>query len=454
MHVLIVEDNPQHAELARLELEAEGIQSTHTASAEHALDLLPRTEFDVILSDYHLPGLTGVELLQQVRRDWPHLPFVLVTGMGNEQLAVAAMRAGAADYLIKEARLGYLQMLPTVTRGAYEKNRLQIEVVRLRRQAADRSRFSNIAGASPAMRQVFDLLDAVAPTAATVMILGETGTGKELAARAIHYNGPRASKPFVAFNCGAIPENLVESELFGHEKGAFTGATARRIGHFESAHGGTLFLDEVADLPPQAQVSLLRALEERQIRRVGGTALVPVDLRVVAAANTDLRDLVDQGLFREDLYFRLNVVTIDLPPLRARGGDLLLLARQFLDQFAAEYRKPVEGFSPEALRLMEHYAWPGNVRELQHAVQRAVILANGSLVEPAVLPPSVRGEAHVGPSRARSTLNLHENERLLIEEALKNCSNNISRAALLLGVTRSTLYSKMERHGLKTAAAV
>jgi DNA-binding NtrC family response regulator len=455
MVVLLLEDNPEHAELAKLELKAEGIDTVHFSSAESALEYLHGHDVDVVLSDHHLPGMSGMEFLEQVRRTWPHVPVVLVTGMGNEQLAVAAMKAGACDYLIKEARLGYLQMLATVVRNSYEKNRLLIEVQRLRRQAAERSQFSSIIGTSPAMQEVFRLLEAIVPTNATVLITGESGTGKELVARAIHYNGPRAAGPVVACNCGAIPETLVESELFGHERGAFTGAATRRLGSFESANHGTLFLDEVSELPPVAQVSLLRAVQERQIRRLGGNGAIDVDVRIVAACNRDLWELVQQGLFREDLYYRLNVLTVELPPLRDRGSDLALLAQHFVEQYARENNKPVRGFLPECLQVLERYSWPGNIRELQHCVQRAVILAGGEWIGVQNLPAAVRGDRVPAPApRERKSYNLMENERALIEEVLEATNWNISRAAQRLGATRSTLYSKIQRHGLVPPAHV
>jgi DNA-binding NtrC family response regulator len=284
-----------------------------------------------------------------------------------------------------------------------------------------------------------------------VLITGESGTGKELVARAIHYNGPRAAGPFIACNCGAIPENLVESELFGHERGAFTGAASRRIGSFESAHRGTLFLDEVSELPPSAQVSLLRAVQERQIRRLGGTHAIDVDVRIVAACNRELWELVEQGLFREDLFYRLNVLTVEVPPLRERGGDLVLLARHFLEHYAGENDKAVRGFAPGCLEVLERYHWPGNIRELQHSIQRAVILARSEHVQLADLPASVRGEREQ-QSRGKSdrkSYNLAENERALIAEVLEATRWNISQAAQKLGTTRSTLYSKIQRYGLK-----
>ncbi len=455
VRVLIVEDNPQHAELAQLELSAEGVNCTHKGSVEAALTWLAGNEPDVIVSDYHLPGADGMQLLGQVRTHWPHLPVVMVTGMGNEQTAVASMKAGAADYLIKDARLGYLQVLPTVVRKAFEKNRLLIEVERLRQQVRAHSQIGGIIGNSRPMREVLQTLEAIVPTVATVLISGESGTGKEVIARAIHYSGPRASGPFQACNCGAIPENLVESELFGHEKGAFTGAVQRRLGAFEAAQGGTLFLDEVSELPLPAQATLLRAVQERQITRVGSTAVVRVDVRIVAACNKNLWEMVKNGQFREDLFYRLNVLTVELPPLRERGDDVLLLARHFLDQYSKENARPSRAFSAAAADVIRRYHWPGNVRELQHAVQRAVILARGEEIEPGDLPAALRGEKDPAPARPSPThksYNLAENERHLVSEVLEITNWNITQAARMLGLTRSTLYSKIERHELQAPA--
>ncbi len=448
LRVLIVEDSPQHAELAALELTAEAIESAHRGTAEEALDYLRSNDVDVVLSDYHLPGMSGLELLDELKRTMPHLPFVMITGVGNEKLAVAALKAGAADYLIKEARLGYLEVLPTVVRNACGKNRLALELERLRREAAARHGFANIIGSSEPMRQVFRILEAIVPSNATVLITGESGTGKELVARAIHHNGPRSRGPFVACNCGAIPENLVESELFGHERGAFTGATARRIGSFEHSHGGTLFLDEVSELPPLAQVSLLRAVQERIITRVGSNTLIHVDVRIVAASNQDLWELVRQGLFREDLYYRLNVLTVELPPLRERGDDILLLAHTFLDRYSRENSKPIQGFSQEALAVLQRYPWPGNIRELQHAVERAVILARSEEITPGDWPTRLLGEVEIDARPGRLSYNLDQSERALISEALEKTGWNMAQSARLLGISRSTLYSKIQRHGL------
>ncbi len=451
--VLIVDDNAQHAELAAQELVADGMDAVHRGSAEEGLAFLRDNDVDVALLDYHLPGMNGMEMLEELRRTWPHLPVIMVTGMGNEKVAVSALKAGAADYLIKESHLGYLDVLPTIVRNAYEKNRLAIEVVRLRREASARHNFLNITGTSPAMREVFRMLEAVVPSNATVLITGESGTGKELVARAIHHNGSRSEGPFVACNCGAIPQNLVESELFGHERGAFTGATTRRVGSFEAAHAGTLFLDEVSELPPAAQVSLLRAVQERQIARVGSSRPIHVDVRIVAACNRDLRALVQQGQFREDLYYRLNVLTLEVPPLRARGEDVLLLAHGFLEQFASESGKRISGFTPEALELLQQYGWPGNVRELQHAIQRAVVVSRSDSITPADLPPILRGSDRPATPRARRSFNLDENERDLIAEVLAKTAWNLASASRLLGTSRSTLYSKIERHGLKPPKA-
>uniref|UniRef100_A0A7C2NCL9 Sigma-54-dependent Fis family transcriptional regulator n=1 Tax=Thermoanaerobaculum aquaticum TaxID=1312852 RepID=A0A7C2NCL9_9BACT len=439
--LLIVDDELHMREsLARWFLE-DGYEVETAGDAKAALALLGRQTFDAIITDIRMPGMDGLELLKQIKEVNPHATIILITAYASVASAVEALKAGAYDYLVKPFDP---EELSRVVERACERARLQQENIALKERLAAAGR-ELVVGESEAMKRVMSLVETVAPTETTVMIRGESGTGKELIARLIHANSPRAFGPLVAVNCGALPEGVLESELFGHERGAFTGAVARRKGKLELADGGTLFLDEVGEISPKVQVELLRVLEEKQLVRVGGTQPVRVDFRVVCATNRDLEQAVREGTFREDLYYRLAVFRIDLPPLRERKEDILPIANHYLQKFADAMGRKVTGFSPKAQELLLSYPWPGNIRELINAVERALVVCREGPVLPEHLP--------ITPSKPVSLpkdddLSLEAVERRHIEYVLERCSYNITQAARLLGIDRVTLYNRMRRYGI------
>jgi two-component system response regulator HydG len=400
----------------------------------------------VLVTDLMMPGVDGHELLRTARSMRPDVEVVLMTAYGTVEAAVAAMKEGAYDFITKPLKR---HALVKTVHKALERRALMAENEALKAQLADLGAPGGrtLVGQSPAFRILMETLRQAAAAQATVLLVGESGTGKELAARALHELSPRASGPFVAVNCGAIPETLLEAELFGVEKGAFTGALARREGRFERAHAGTLFLDEVGELSLGAQVKLLRALQEGEIERLGGSGPVRVDVRVVSATRRELQREVSEGRFREDLFYRLNVVEVRIPPLAARREDVTLLADHFLRRFAAKNAKPLRGFSAEALRALEEYAWPGNVRELEHAVERAVVLARGEVLEAADLPEAVRSGPRgvAGQVVVPIGMPMEEVERRLIHETLRHTGGDKTLAARLLGIAARTIYRKLER---------
>ncbi|HMK74499.1 MAG TPA: sigma-54 dependent transcriptional regulator [Myxococcaceae bacterium] len=444
--VLVVDDDRANLESVARIFQHEGLATLTASGGEEALTLLRRPEVVVLVTDLMMPGLDGRELLRTARSLRPDVEVVLMTAYGTVEAAVAAMKEGAYDFITKPLKR---HALVKTVHKALERRALMAENESLKARLADLGAPGGrtLVGQSPAFRMLMETLRQAAAAQATVLLVGESGTGKELAARALHELSPRASGPFVAVNCGAIPETLLEAELFGVEKGAFTGALARREGRFERAHGGTLFLDEVGELSLSAQVKLLRALQEGEIERLGGSGPVPVDVRVVSATRRELQREVAEGRFREDLYYRLNVVEVRIPALASRREDVPLLADHFLRRFAAKNAKPLRGFSPEALRALEEYAWPGNVRELEHAVERAVVLARGEVLEAADLPESVR----TGPRGAAGQVvipigtPMEEVERRLIHETLRHTGGDKTLAARLLGIAARTIYRKLER---------
>jgi two-component system, NtrC family, response regulator HydG len=441
--VLIADDEPSgRAGLANL-LRMEGFEVDVAEDGEVALTKLTETAPDILLSDVRMPGMDGLELLRRSREAYPDLIVVLMTGFGGVDAAVQAMHDGAEDYLTKPLQMG--EVLVILDR-ALERRRLRREAAELRARLRERLSFSSIVGSSPVMQQVFKAIEQVSASRATVLVTGESGTGKELVAAAIHENSARANKPFVKLHCAALAESLLESELFGHEKGAFTGALARREGHFKQADGGTLFLDEIGDITPATQVKLLRFLQERTFERVGGTETLKVDVRVIAATNRDLRAEVAAARFREDLFYRLNVVNIDVPPLRARPGDLLPLARHFLARFARENGKGVSGFDPSAIERIESYRWPGNVRELENVIERAVVLCDGSKIRAEHLPtgiaPSPKGVVRIPGAT------LEEIERYAILSTLEAAGGSTSRTAQMLGISIRKVQYRLHEYGL------
>ena len=411
-------------------------------SARTALRLAAENHFDIALIDIKMPNVDGLELQTRLAEVAPDLTVIIMTAYATVETAVSALKAGAYDYIVKPFDPDELSHL---VRRAQEHRSLQSENLRLKQSLETVAPPMEIIGEAPSMARVHELIDAVAPTDATVLILGESGTGKELVARAIHARSPRRYNPLVEVHCGALAEGLLESELFGHEKGAFTGANYRHKGKFEQADGGTIFLDEIADISPRVQVELLRIVEEKRVTRVGGKYSKPVDFRIVAASNRDLREEVKQGRFREDLFWRLDVVPIELPPLRDRSGDVPRLAAHFLQRFCESMNRKGLKFSREALEDLQAYHWPGNVRELQNAIERAVVLGTPPTIEASDLPHYVRDKTGGRPSSG----SLADVERAHIEAVLAQHEWNISRAARTLEVDRGTLYNKIQKYGLK-----
>jgi two-component system response regulator HydG len=446
--VLIIDDDEAHAEALADGLEIDGHDCKLAHSGREGLDRMSEETFDAVLTDLVMHDVDGIEVLRQAKSLQPEAVVLLITGHASIETAVDAMRLGAADYLGKPVRIAELRtrLARTIEAGSLRRTNLE-----LRRQIDKRFGFEGIVGHSPAMQKVFDVLGQVSATSATVLVLGESGTGKELVARAIHANSPRADAHFVAVNCAALSEGLIESELFGHVKGAFTGAVSSKEGRILYADGGTLFLDEVGDMPLATQAKLLRVLETREVQPVGGNQLRKVDIRLVAATNRDLHDMVSKGEFREDLLFRLKVVALELPPLRARAGDVPMLVDHFITELAATHERGVRGISPEARAALVRYDWPGNVRELRNAIENMVLLARSDVLGVDDVPDSVRegGRASAGSGgydlAGRS---LEEVERDLIEANLTLAEGNREKAAKILGMGERTLYRKIKAYGL------
>jgi len=452
--VLIVEDEPKMLRLLELNLSDEGYTTRSAASAEAALSLLRQESVDLVLTDLRLPGMDGLEFLQAAKRVSAALPVVVMTAYGTVETAVEAMKAGASDYVLKPFSLEEVKL---IIRKELDVHHLREENRSLREALGRRYEFKNIVARSPKMQEVLATVERVAPTNSTVLLGGESGVGKDLIARAIHQHSRRASGPFVKINCTAIPENLLESELFGYEKGAFTGAVASKPGKFELADKGTVFLDEIGDVPGAIQVKLLRVLQEREFERLGGTRTLKVDVRLVAATNRDLRAALEQGTFREDLYYRLNVVPISIAPLRERKEDIPYLVDHFIARFAREAGKPIEGITPAAMKLLTAFHWPGNVRELENVVERAVVLSQDEIIGRDLLP-----EAIISPASRFATLSsfpLTKNtslfeiidsfERRVIIEMLEQTAWSQTEAADNFKIPLSTLNQKIKRHGIE-----
>jgi DNA-binding NtrC family response regulator len=442
--VLIVDDEADSRE-ALAELTQRWGYDVQTASdGTEALRRAIEGHPDVILTDLVMPNMDGLWLLRALRAELPECPVVLLTGRGTIQTAVQAIKEGAYDFIEKPLEVPRLRI---VLERALEKKETMREVQLLRRRLAALAPGTDVIGSGPAMHKVFELVNKVAPSNASVVIAGESGTGKEVVARAIHNLSPRKEKPFVALNCSAIPATLIESELFGYERGAFTGADQRRIGNFELAHNGTLFLDEIGELPLELQAKFLRVLEERKIRRLGGRGEVEVDVRVICATNRDLKEEIRRGRFREDLYFRLHVFTIQLPTLKERREDIPLLVHHFIEKFNGETGKRVQGVSPAALAMLQGYSWPGNIRELRNTVERAMILVDGDVIGDEHLPPdmqSARPEA--ATLRVPLGIPLDKVEKEYILASLQKNGGNKARTAEILGISEKTLYNKLNRY--------
>jgi two-component system response regulator HydG len=424
-------------------LRDEGFDVVLAEDGRAALARVQETAPDVLLTDMRMPGMDGIELLKRAREVDPDLIVVLMTAYADVETAVRAMQQGAEHYLTKPLQIDELVL---VIRRSLERRTLKHEATELRARLKERLRFDQIIGTSPAMQEVFNVVEQVAPTKASVLITGESGTGKELVAQAIHENSPRASAPFVKLHCAALAETILESELFGHEKGSFTGAAGRREGRFKQADGGTLFLDEIGEISPSIQVKLLRFLQERTFERVGGNETIKVDVRIIAATNRDLAAEVAAGRFREDLYYRLNVVNIEMPPLRARPSDLLPLANHFLQRFAKENGKRIDGFSDDAVERVTGYRWPGNVRELENVIERAVVMCDGPMLTAKHLPAGV-GTVPRGAIRIPGST-LAEIERHAILSTLEACGGRTSSAAQMLDISVRKIQYKLHEYGV------
>jgi DNA-binding NtrC family response regulator len=447
--VLLVDDDPEILTVLTEVLQREGHRVTACATGGAAVEAGKAGAFDVVLSDIRLPDLDGLAVLRAFQDVAPDAAVILMTAFGTVETAIQTIKAGAYDYVPKPFKLDEVRI---AVRRALERKRLLEENRRFRQELGGPYRLDHLVGASGPMLEVFKTVGRVAASSSTVLIQGESGTGKELIARAIHHNSDRATGPFVTVDCGALPETLLESELFGHERGAFTGAGGLKRGLFEAGQGGTCFLDEIGDVSPAVQARLLRVLQEREVKRVGGTEVVRVDTRVIAATNKSLEALVKARQFREDLFYRLSVVTIALPPLRERGEDIPLLAEFFLRKFAKSTGKRVEGIAPETIALLSAHPWPGNVRELEHAIERAVVLTQNPVLLSTDLPPEIR--AHEGSRRGPNpgVLPLREVERRHLLFALERARGNRKQAAEWLGITRRTLYRMAARYGIELSS--
>ena len=443
--LLIVDDEKLVREFLSETLSQAGYAVRTAENGEAALKEIADREFDLIFTDVKMPQLSGIELLKAVRQSSPFTSVVVITAYGTVADAVEAMKLGAFDYLPKPFTPEHIEV---TAKKALEYRRLLLENRRLKKELA--GKFENIIGRTPAMKKVFDLVESVAPSRATVLIVGESGTGKELIARAIHHFSPRKDAAFVRTNCAALPEGLIESELFGHEKGAFTGALRQTRGRFEMADGGTLLLDEISEIPLGLQAKLLRVLQEREFERVGSGYTLKVDVRVVATTNRNLDEEVKKGRFREDLYYRLNVVKVEMPPLRDRRDDIPLLAAHFMQKYAAENGKKIDGIAPKALSLLCDYPWPGNVRELVNFMERAVVVAQSNILLPSDFPKElILGISAGGEDRLRPGVTIEEMEMRLILKTLEAVDGNKTKAAQMLGVTARTLHNKLADYGLK-----
>ncbi len=449
--ILIVDDEKNYLVVLEALLGPEGYEILTATDARDAVRLIRESDLDLVITDMKMPGTTGMDLLEASKKIKPDLPVIMMTAYGTIEMAVEAMKKKASDYITKPFQNEELKL--TVMK-ALENYRLIKENKRLSQALSDRYRYGNIIGKSKPMQQIYDLINKVAQSKASVLITGPSGTGKELIAKAIHYNSPRRDRPFISVNCGALTETLLESELFGHEKGAFTGAVNMKKGRFELADEGTLFLDEVGDMPPPLQVKLLRVLQEMEFERVGGTKTIKVDVRVLSASNRNIREDVAEGNFREDLFYRLNVINIEVPSLRERTEDIRLLVNHFIEKYRRDEGKERIELSPEAWKILYSYSWPGNVRELENIIERAVVLTADALIGPEDLPAELsQREQEVDVERfipldAPLQNTLERIEEKLIRRALEQCDNVQSHAAEMLGITKSLIQHKMRKYNI------
>jgi DNA-binding NtrC family response regulator len=456
-HILVVDDEEDLRQIIVELLTLEGFDVDSAATAEAASEKLARTAYDVLVTDLMLPGRSGVDLMEETLVRSPETIVIMMTGYATIETAVDAMKRGAYDYLSKPFKL---IELPVMIRKGLTESRLRFENQYLRNQLRDKYSFNNIIGTGPSMHRIFELVETIAGLTSTVLVQGETGTGKELIAKAIHFNSPRRDQKLVSINCGAIPENLLESELFGHTKGAFTGAVQTRIGRFEQANGGTIFLDEIGTMPLNLQVKLLRVLQEREFERVGGSSTIKVDVRIIAATSADLEKMVAEGNFREDLYYRLNVIPINLPPLRERREDIPLLVQSFVSQFCERHNLERKSVSPQVMKALMSFEWPGNVRQLENLIERMVALSgNRTGILPSDLPHQIQAKTQsstpfveIPDEGIDFQTVVTDMERELITQSLRRTNGNKKMAAKLLSLKRTTLIEKIKRIGIIESA--
>jgi DNA-binding NtrC family response regulator len=445
--VMVVDDEKNIRAGLGKAIELDGHNVFLAADGQEALEMLEEEEVDLIIADLKMPRLSGEELLRRVVESYPTLPVIILTGHGTIETAVQAMRDGAYDFLTKPVNLDRLSLL---VKRALSTRELALQHRALQEELEQKRQFANIIGKSVEMNRIFDVVRQVAPTRASVLITGESGVGKELIADAIHHLSNRREKPFIKVHCAALSESLLESELFGHEKGSFTGAVARKRGRFELAHMGSLFLDEIGEIEPSVQIKILRVLQEKTFERVGGEQTLEVDVRVISATNKDLKTEIERGTFREDLYYRLNVVNIHIPPLRERKEDIPLLVSAFIREFATENEKPVEGIDSKARALLYNYSWPGNVRELRNSIESAVVMSKGSIITSDDLPPSIAADSESNYVRIPLGASIADAERELIRANLAANNGNKSRTAEVLGIGRKTLHRKLAEYGMES----
>jgi DNA-binding NtrC family response regulator len=444
-NILVVDDEKNIREGLGKVLEIDGYKVLLASDGRQAIEVLQHGDIDLVITDLKMPNLSGDELLRWTAGEFATLPVIVLTGHGTIENAVQAMKEGAYDYLTKPVNMDRLSLL---VQRALSNRELMREYRILQDELQKRHQFSNILGKSESMKKIFEVVQQVSPSKASVLITGESGVGKEMIADAIHYNSPRKDKPLIKVHCAALTETLLESELFGHERGAFTGAVARKRGRFELAHMGTIFLDEIGEISQSVQIKLLRVLQDKQFERVGGEETVEVDVRIIAATNRDLKQAIEMGEFREDLFYRLNVVNIHIPPLRDRKEDIPLLMAAFLKEFARENEKKIEGIEPKTRMILYNYSWPGNVRELRNCIESAVVMSKSNILTVEDLPPHIRADSEGDSIQLTTGVSLADAEKEVIRATLAAQNGNKSRAAEILGIGRKTLHRKLQEYGL------
>jgi len=452
--ILIIDDEKSILDLLSVVFKKEGYIVETSLSAKTALELIDKEEFDLILTDIKLPQMSGMKILKYAKEKYPAMPVVMITAYGTIKQAIEALKMGAMDYIVKPFNMEELKII--VAQGL-ENRRMKQENVLLKKDLEEKYGMNNMVGKSKKMLEVYNLIEKIAVTDSTVLISGESGTGKEIAARAIHFHSRRRERPFVSINCGALPENLLESELFGHVKGSFTGAIVNKKGMFETAEKGTLFLDEVGEMSPWTQVKLLRTLQDRKVRRVGGTEEFPIDVRIIGATNQDLKKRIEEGKFREDLFYRLNVISLELPPLRNRKEDIPLLVSHFLSKYCDKMGRDMKRMAPRVMKVFESYSWPGNVRELENAIERIIAIEERETITESSLPDEL-----ISPQREQDrsyevkpgfdlNVTLDDISRNFVQQALRRTNGNLKETATLLGINYRSLRYLIEKLGLRSA---